>query len=148
MMTRFNPFYFSAACRSSSTWSIPSPIRQAPPLMQQLVLSPLIMLFLSSERNFPIIQLFRSQFALMFNTLGLGGGNAVCLFFPSSHSHSNHTLATIIQTGRGIPRMMAAITLGIPLLVWIYYKGQSMCARNPLIQASTIPKDMKIHFTS
>ncbi|KAF8800563.1 multidrug resistance protein 4 [Phlegmacium glaucopus] len=51
----------------------------------------------------------------MFNALGLGGGNSL--------------LAGL------------AIVLGIPFPIWIYYKGEGMRARNPLTQASTIPKN-------
>jgi len=66
--------------------------------------------------------LFRSLLAFafplfgqqMFDTLGLGGGNSL--------------LAGL------------AIILGIPFPVWIYFKGESMRARNPLTQASTRPK--------
>ena len=91
------------------------------------------------------IQLFRSLFAFifplfgqqMFNTLGLGGGNSVCLF-PAFF----WVLFFQLNQIHYVQKLLAglAIILGIPFPIWIYYNGEKLRARNPLTQASTIPK--------
>ena len=53
---------------------------------------------------------------------------SLCFFFLTRRAHQQQLLAGL------------AIVLGIPFPVWIYFKGEGMRARNPLTQASTIPK--------
>ena len=100
-----------------------------------------ILLFSSSLQSF-IIQLFRSLFGFifplfgqpMFDELGLGGGNSVCFSFSVYLLSWNGSL-TFKQLLAGF-----AIVIGIPFPIWIYYKGETLRARNPLTKASTIPK--------
>ena len=53
----------------------------------------------------------------MFNALGLGGGNSVCLGLSFLRCYLNHSMKLLAGL---------AIVLGIPFPVWVYYKGEAI----------------------